>query len=1014
MEIARVVRRQSPGRIAALVLVLCLMVVVLPGHPAARSARLAVPPLPAAALTAPTPRAEYPRPDFARDTWQTLNGVWDFALDPNGVGESQRWYRADSSMLSRPAGRIIVPFPWQSLAAFGLSPTSPAQVHGPLAGYAGTVWYARRFRIPASFPRGADILLTFGAAEQAARVWVNGRPAGSHEGGYLPVSLDITGLVDRAGPNSVAVAVTQPRDLTGYPHGKQGGSWYTPSGGLWQSVWLEAAGAGRIAALHVTPRAGGGRVAVAVSFSGTPFRRAALTLTLVDPRGTVIARRHLLLAGGTAPLSTTIAIAQPRLWDTDHPDLYHLTATLAPTAGSGPAPFPDTVHTYFGLRTISVGQVSARDSRGRIVHYPYVFLNGRPVFLRGALDQDFNPWGVYTAPSDAFLRDEILRARALGLNFLRIHIKVPDPRLLYWADRLGVLIWEEPPDFAENGDAYNAVTLGRWQDSLRGMIDRDYNHPATIIWGLFNEEWGIGDLRQAPGRARALAGIYAEVKRLDPTRLVVDQSGWSHTRTDLFDVHEYRSDFGSWRVFLDKLQNEELYPDSTVACGCISGSHDGFASPYSYSGQPLIMSEYAAGPWTGDWPNTSDPHPDGFRDNSAPFRWLTNDLRLHPAVAGYIYTQYSDVEWEHNGLMRYDRTPRDFGYAPPGLFPGFVDTATPRSVNGDDYLALDRVPISRADPGDVIAVPVWFSHFGRANLSGAHATLQWRLAGYDGNGAWRAGPIASMPVMLDRTHLAQLATLHVTAPRTAFAGDLGVWLSVRDAHGTRVPARNAVAIVVAPQIATGVAVANHQLSGGPRRTTITWTFEPGDYTAGAFSATGPVRDAGGEAAWGGGSGYLEYQLRVPDGARSLLAQGKVLGLRLQLEAGAETRTRPGDQSAPQTDAQPAPSDLQIGVDGISLLTRILPGDPADTRGILSLNAGYHWGEYGYPLTVQLGAGAARLGAVATRLRQAPHALLVRFAVPPRAAHVGGLALYGETTGRIPAPLSLQLTISAAG
>lgn len=975
---------------------------MFPGQLAARAARLTEPPV---------ARAEYPRPDFARDTWQTLNGVWDFALDPNGVGESQRWYRADSGALSRPDGRIIVPFPWQSLAAFGQSPTSPNQVHGPLADYAGTVWYARRFRIPALFPARAAILLTFGAAEQSARIWVNGRPAGAHAGGYLPFSLDITGLVDRAELNSVAVEVTQPRDLTGYPHGKQGGFWYTRSGGLWQSVWLEAAGASRIAALHVTPRAGGTRADVAVRFSGAPFRGAALTLTLVDPRGARVAQRRLQIADGASTINAAFAIAHAQLWDTDHPNLYRLTATLAPTSNVK-AVFPDSVHTYFGLRTITVGQVSARGRHGRVVHYPYVFLNGHPVFLRGALDQDFNPWGVYTAPSDAFLRDEILRARALGLNFLRIHIKVPDPRLLYWADRLGVLIWEEPPDFAEDGRSYNDATLARWQDTLQGMIDRDYNHPATIIWGLFNEEWGTGDLRQAPDRARALAGIYAAVKRLDPTRLVVDQSGWSHTDTDLFDVHEYLSDFGSWRVFLDRLQNEELYPGSNVACGCISGSHDGFVSSYSYSGQPLIVSEYAAGPWTGDWPNTSDSRPDGFRDNAAPFRWLTNDLRLHPAVAGYIYTQYSDVEWEHNGLMRYDRTPRDFGYAPPGLFPGFADTATPRTVNGDDYLALDRVPISRADPGDAIAVPVWFSHFARATPAGVHATLQWRVAGYDGSGVWWAGPTTSIPVTLDRAQLAQIATLHVTAPRTAFAGDLAVWLSVQDVHGPRILARNAVALVVAPQIATGVTVTHRPASGAARQTTITWTFEPGDYTTGAFSAAGPVREAGGEAAWGGGNGYLEYQLHLPDSARSLIAHSKVLGLRLQVEAGAETRTVASDQSAPQTDTQPAPSDVQIRVDGIPIATRTLPDDPADTRGILSLNAGYHWGEYGYPLAVELGAGDPRLRIVAARLRQAPQVVVVRFAVDPRSAHVGGLALYGETTGRIPAPLRLQLTIGA--
>ncbi len=976
-----------------------------------------IPSLPAGA-TRVIPRPAYPRPDLERDHWLTLNGAWAFNLDPDGAGQTERWYWYDRPGAPRRfAGRIIVPFPWQSLAAFGRgADASPTVVNGPLALYQGTVWYARHFRVPSTFPRGDRVTLNFGAAEQSARIWVNGRFAGAHDGGYLPFALDVTKLAHPAGAdNTLVVQVTQPANLVGYPHGKQGGFWYTRSGGLWQSVWLEAAGRSSISTLHVTPHvaAAGSGIGVFVTFGGARFDAARLTLALDDPHGRPLLTRTIALAGGARSATIDMRVSHPLLWDTTHPWLYRIKATLSPTARQGAFVTPDIVHTYTGLRIVSVGHITVRGQR-----YPYVFLNGHPIYLMGALDQDFNPQGVYTVPSDAFLRDDILRAKRLGLNLLRIHIKVPDPRLLYWADRLGMLIWEEPPDFAEDGASYTPSAVDRWLGTLHGMMDRDYNHPATIIWGLMNEEWGTGDLRAASDRARWLAGVYTEVKRRDPTRLVIDQSGWSHTGADLFDVHQYLADFGSWRLFLDRLY-DQLYQGSSVLCQCISGNHDGFVPPYGYADQPVIMSEFAAGPWTGDWPNTSDVKPDGFRDNSAPFRWLTNDLRLHPYVAGYIYTQYSDVEWEHNGLMRYDRVARHFGYAPPGLYPDMADTETPRTVNTADYLAIDRPPITRVDPGQAVDLPVVFSHFAAPPGPRSHALLHWRVAGYDGSGTWRIGPTFTRVVTIGPESISSLATVTATAPGAAFAGDVAVWLEGMDGTARGVLARNAIALVVAPPVTPGLTVSAPAQSGRPRLTTLTWTFEPGQFVKGLFSNTGPIREAGGQAAWGSGSGYLDYRLAVPSAARALLRHGRLVGLAFIGEAGAQQRTSSLDQSAPQTDAQPQASELDIALDGHPILARTLPDDPSDTRGILSLLNNDHWGEYGYPITTTLGPGAA-LTSIAPLLRRdtsaadtgagANSGLALRFSVP--SSHAGGLSLYGETTGRVPAPLTLRLTVES--
>jgi hypothetical protein len=361
--------------------------------------------------------------------------------------------------------------------------------------------------------------------------------------------------------------------------------------------------------------------------------------------------------------------------------------------------------------------------------------------------------------------------------------------------------------------------------------------------------------------------------------------------------------------------------------------------------------------------------------------------------------------------MRYDRVTRQFGYAPPGLYPDLTDTVTPLTVNAADYLALDRPPIFNAAPSQAMRVPVWFSHFSSTPLPRSQrALLRWRLAGYDGSGTWQIGPTFSRTLSLGTDLVSHLATITVTAPATAFAGDLAVWLQGVGETPARVLARNTVAAVVAPQVTSGLAVSPQ---GPGRRTTATWTFEPGQYTQGDFTGVGPVREADGQAAWGSGSGYLEYRLVLPPALRALLQHGHLASVSFQGEASAERRASARDESAPQTDAQPWPSAVRLDLDGVSLWAGTLPGDPSDARGILSLQNGYHWGEYGYVLSATLPAADPRLANLGARLRRAGNRVLtLRFSIPATAAQPGGLALYGESVGRIPAPLTLRLIIAS--
>ncbi|NUR73861.1 MAG: glycoside hydrolase family 2 [Hamadaea sp.] len=599
-----------------------------------------------------TPRPEYPRPHFDRSAaWLSLNGTWDFSEEPSADSQAD-W------------GTVIVPFPWEH-------PASGVGRHWQSVG-----WYRREIRRPAEWA-GQRTILHFGAVHHRAEVWVNDVPVVSHEGGYLPFEADITDALDTAGAGVLVVRVEAPVDKLRIPHGKQrslpaddyDGCAFGASSGIWQPVWLEPRPATHLVRLDLTPTPDLDGIEVILALAGPEADAATITLAWADQTVTV--------DDPASPI--TLPIAEPRLWTVEDPHLYFVTATVTSPSGV------DTVTAYAGLR--SVGW------HDRLLH-----LNGVPVFLRGVLDQGFWPEGGHTAPDDDAFRRDLELAKAAGFNLVRKHLKAEDPRWLYWADRLGVLVWAEP---ASTG-RFHADAVAAFEDGLTGMIRRDRNHPSIVIWGAYNEEWGLDwDVPGDTAKQDAVRRAYKLVKDLDLTRPVVDNSGWTHVETDLVDWHYYDDDAVSWARTLTRLVSGadpgfpvRLGPDHVVT-KLIN------VPGFDESGRPWLNGEYGGGATSVER---------GWHQ-----RWQTQELRRHERVAGYIYTELYDIEHETVGVYTYDRRTKDLGGVDPA------------DVHADTVLIADVEP-QRPGRDLVVAGPtqiaVRVSHHGGEAVDGT-LRLAW-------------------------------------------------------------------------------------------------------------------------------------------------------------------------------------------------------------------------------------------------------------------------------------------------
>jgi beta-galactosidase/beta-glucuronidase len=555
------------------------------------------------------PRPEYPRPEFVRADWLNLNGPWDFFIDLSDSGE-ERGLIAGGGF----DRKITVPFaPESLLSGIGYLDFMPA------------VWYKRTVRVPEAW-KGRRIFLNFEAVDYKTTVWINEKKAGDHEGGYTPFSLDVTDVLV-PGDNLIVVRAQDNVRSGLQPVGKQSnrfasyGCVYRRTTGIWQTVWLEPAPAVRIERFKVSSDIDNGEANIHVYFNNAPGGGTVTAKISFAGRPVAALSRK---AGRVVRFS--VPLKEAKLWDIGRPNLYDL--ELIYDKDGRPA---DSVSGYFGLRKI--------ETRGnRFV------LNNRSLFLRTVLDQGFYPDGIYTAPTDAALKKDIELSMSLGFDGARLHQRVFERRFFYWADKLGYIVWGE---FADWGlDLSRPESFLVFSREWTEAVERDLNHPALIGWCPFNERWD----GHYPG---IIPQIFKLTKLLDPSRPVIDASGgWHYISPDIYDAHDYDQDTARFKERFDALLAN---PPKIYVNG-------GPEHNVPYAGQPYFLSEYG-----GIWWNPAQKDDKAWGYGSRPrseaefldrYKKLTEALLFNPAVAGFCYTQLTDVEQEVNGLLTFERKPK--------------------------------------------------------------------------------------------------------------------------------------------------------------------------------------------------------------------------------------------------------------------------------------------------------------------------------------------------------------------
>lgn len=537
---------------------------------------------------------EYPRPQLVRSQWINLNGLWNYVITTDRTTEPARW-----------EGQILVPFPLESSLSGVCRPLRPEQA----------LWYKRQFEFsrPAN---GNHALLHFEAVNYITVVTVNGKVVGEHQGGYDPFSFDITDALLKSTTQELVVKVINPTGEGNYPYqprGKlsltPGEIFYTDASGIWQTVWLETVPASYIADLLVVPDIDQQRALVTVQSDGTEVANSQndpLVIEVLDNSGKTISTTK-----GTANNPTAISIANAHLWSPADPYLYGLRITY----GS------DAATSYFGMRKVEVGKDPSGNQR--------ILVNHEPLFLFGPLDQGFWPDGIYLAPTDAALRSDLEYEKSIGCNMVRKHVKVEPQRWYYWADKLGILVWQDfpsPQDFRQKRGAADRTRppdqANQIEKEMKAMVDTHRNHPCIMMWVAFNEGWGQYDTVR-------IAHLF---KSWDPTRLVNGASGWNDFGAgDVLDDHTY-----PWPRAVP------LQPDRASVLGEFGGA--GFPVPgHLWNPKSDVSDEH-------DLPYAAAQQP-----------WILGRLETlrdlaAKGLSAAVYTQLSDVENEVNGFLTYDRT----------------------------------------------------------------------------------------------------------------------------------------------------------------------------------------------------------------------------------------------------------------------------------------------------------------------------------------------------------------------
>jgi beta-galactosidase/beta-glucuronidase len=566
---------------------------------------------------------DYPRPQFVRESWHSLNGEWEFRFDDGNIGEKEKWYDEFEGNL-----KIIVPFTYETKAS-GIGEEA----------FHPHIWYHRLLEVPKELER-KRVILHFQAVDYIAKLWVNGTYVGQHQGGYAAFSFDITSYIQFGQSNSLVMKVEDSQSCT-QPRGKQ--RWvndnfecfYVQTTGIWQSVWLEYVAESYIKSVKMTPdldsnsvrfeyhthgelKQGQLRLETRISYKGSILKQIAMN---VDRSWLQLEVDLLHEANGPWKVSR---------WSPQSPNLYDVEFILFKDSV-----VIDQVYSYFGMRKISI-------EKGKVL------LNNIPIYQRLILDQGYWTDSQLTPPSEEALIEDIDAILAMGYNGVRKHMKIEDSRFLYWCDVKGLLVWSEmAATFEFNDEAVETFTK-EWIEIVR----QQYNHPSIITWVPFNESWGVMQILTDGRQQKFTEGIYHLTKSIDPNRPVITNDGWEHTVSDILTLHDYvESGTEFLRHYADK---------SPIVNNELSFNHWKYAlaQGYKYHGQPIIISEFGGIAFQTDkgWGYGNQVvTEEAFIER---FRSITQAIKNIDYICGYCYTQVTDVQQEMNGLLTEDRKPK--------------------------------------------------------------------------------------------------------------------------------------------------------------------------------------------------------------------------------------------------------------------------------------------------------------------------------------------------------------------
>jgi hypothetical protein len=885
------------------------------------------------------PLPEHPRPDFQRSQWLNLNGSWSFCFDKQNAGLEEKWFEGTKEFPLK----IHVPFPWGSQLS-GVSDSSDI------------AWYQRGINIPDSW-QGQRIFLIVGASDWHTSAWLDGQEIGQSKGGYIPFEFELTSFIKKGKKQTLIIRVDDTKHEFKL-FGKQG---YGDARGIWQTVYLEARPQLYMDAVHFTPDIDKAQVKVHIMLDKPAPQKSTYELRFKNGIKT-----SGKIQKGKSDFSATIDVPDMRLWSLEDPYLYWVDAIVTDAEGKR-----DSVQTYFGMRKISVEKLPGTE-------YPYIALNGKPVYMQLTLDQAYHPQGFYTYPSDAFMRDEILRSRKIGLNGQRIHVKIDLPRKLYWADRLGVLIMADVPN---SWGVPDENMRREAENALRGMIKRDYNHPSIFSWVVFNETWGLfdKDRKYTPETQEWVAGMYRLAKKIDPTRLVEDNSpcNLDHVETDINSWHSYLPGY-EWNRVL-KEYSDKTFPGS--GWNYVQGKKQGM--------QPNLNSE--CGNVWGYQGSTGDV------DWSWDYHLMLDAFHRYPKICGWLYTEHHDVINEWNGYYKYNRSEKYTGL--DVLVPGM----TLKDLHTPFYLSLSTELCQRAKPGQEVTIPVTAS-FMTDEKVGDVLYIKSQLCGWDAFGQYHVVQEEEWQIPFQPWFNGPLEPFLIKMPDKPM---LVLFSTILGNNAGAVLQRNFTTFLVKEG-----PLSRDETDDEQRRIV---RFAPDTFSKAEWSQK-QWNILEGKKVNGAGSGYFEYTINWPE----TLSAGKIADVTFLAELSskpllgkdAPEEEMDGDymrgkgtldpsrnpNAYPMTDDYKNPSIVRIRVNGQAVGSIDLPDDPADHRGILSWYSQKRdrllreAGTYGYLISTTIPLSAITKAAEEKKI-------VLRLEVDDVLS--GGVAIYGEEFGRYP-------------